>query len=244
LKVRRVLSSTIPGGRGNFQLAGAVAIFLGLVIACAACSTRKTAPRAVPQAPAKKGTVEKGIASWYGEPYHGRTTASGEVYDMHGMTAAHKTLPFDTVVRVTRRDTGQKVEVRINDRGPFIEGRIIDVSFAAAKRIGLVGDGVAPIKLEVLGRRSAEDRRPKSERVPTHGTECWWVQVGAFGERKNALRAEKKLENSGETAIAMESPDGLHRVRVGPMDTREEADTVRSRILSEWPAAAVVDCGG
>jgi rare lipoprotein A len=198
----------------------------------------------VPQAPAKVGAVEKGIASWYGEPYHGRTTASGEVYDMHEMTAAHKTLPFDTVVRVTRRDTGQKVEVRINDRGPFIEGRIIDLSFAAAKRIGLVGDGVAPVKLEVLGRRAVGDRQPTSERVPVQEKECWWVQVGAFGDRKNARRAEKRLDDAGETAIVMESPDGLHRVRVGPLEKRDEAEATRSRILSEWPAATLVACGG
>ena len=97
--------------------------------------------------PVKPGRTEKGIASWYGEPYHGRRTASGEVYDMHAMTAAHKTLPFGSVVRVERRDTGDDVKVRINDRGPFIEGRIIDLSFAAAKKVGLDVDGVAPVRM-------------------------------------------------------------------------------------------------
>jgi rare lipoprotein A len=194
------------------------------VIVCGACSTRKAAPAATPKAPAKKGTVEKGIASWYGEPY--------------------RSLPFDTVVRVTRRDTGQKVEVRINDRGPFIEGRIIDLSFAAARRIGLDRDGIAAVKLEVLGRRAADDKQPKSAPVPAHDRECWWVQVGAFGDVSNAQRAEGKLEEAGEIAVVMESPDGLHRVRVGPVDSTEEAEAVRLRILADWPASTVVACGG
>ena len=90
----------------------------------------------------KKGKTEKGLASWYGEPYHGRRTASGEIYDMHEMTAAHRTLPFGTMVRVERRDTGADVKLRITDRGPFIKGRIIDLSFAGAKKIGLDIDGV------------------------------------------------------------------------------------------------------
>jgi rare lipoprotein A len=228
----------------NLQLAGAVAIFLGLALMCSACTSRKAVPLATPQAPAKKGTVEKGIASWYGEPYHGRITASGEVYDMFGMTAAHRSLPFDTLVRVTRRDTGQRVEVRINDRGPFIEGRIIDLSFAAAKLIGLDVDGVAPVKIEVLGRAEEKVARRRPAPRPTPAAECWWVQVGAFGDSGNADRAESRLEKAGETAIVMEGPQGLHRVRVGPVESREEAETVRSRIVGEWPSATVVACGG
>jgi len=135
-----------------------VFVFLGLVIGASGCASSR--PQTVPTEPTKprsEGWTEKGDASWYGKPYHGRQTASGEIYDMYEMTAAHRSLPFGTEVRVTRRDTGAEVEVRVNDRGPFIKGRIIDLSFAAAKVIGLDIDGVAPVKLKVLG--TARPRR-------------------------------------------------------------------------------------
>ena len=90
------------------------------------------------------------MASWYGKPYHGRQTANGERYDMHQMTAAHKTLPFGTVVRVTNLENGKKVEVRINDRGPFKKGRIIDMSYASAKKLDMVGPGVVKVKVVVV----------------------------------------------------------------------------------------------
>ncbi len=97
------------------------------------------------------GTVTKGVASWYGPDFHGNKTSCGEVYDMHGMTAAHKTLPMHTKIRVTNRYTGKSVEVRVNDRGPFVTGRIVDLSFEAGKRLGLDKTGIAPVTLEVLG---------------------------------------------------------------------------------------------
>ena len=220
-------------------------VFLALLIALGGCAHRKAPPpTTVPEVtPARPGTVEKGIASWYGEPYHGRRTASGEVYDMHRVSAAHRTLPFGTLVRVTRRDTGQSVEVRINDRGPFIAGRIIDLSYGAAKRIDLDVDGIAPVKVEVLGRtekaRSAPQRPP-----PSAATACWWVQVGAFAEIDNARRAEQRLERAGERAVVLEAGSGLYRVRVGPVESEDEARTIRRRILGDWPKAELVGCGG
>jgi len=102
--------------------------------------------------PALQGRVERGLASYYADRYHGRRTASGEVYSMHAMTAAHRTLPFGTEVRVTSLDTGKTIEVRITDRGPFVEGRIIDLSRRAAARLGMIDAGVAPVTVEVLGR--------------------------------------------------------------------------------------------
>lgn len=98
----------------------------------------------------KKGHVETGIASWYGKKFHGRQTANGERYDMYGMTAAHKTLPFGTVVEVTNLTNGKKVEVRINDRGPFIRGRIIDLTYTAAKKIDMIGPGTAKVRVRVI----------------------------------------------------------------------------------------------
>ena len=93
---------------------------------------------------------EKGVASWYGKPFHGRTTANGERYDMSKMTAAHRTLPFDVMVRVTNLDNGRSVKVRINDRGPFVDGRIIDLSRAAAKKLDLYRPGTGPVRIEVV----------------------------------------------------------------------------------------------
>jgi rare lipoprotein A len=181
------------------------------------------------------------MASWYGEPYHGRRTASGEIYDMHQLTAAHKTLAFGSVVKVMRRDTGADVKVRINDRGPFIEGRIIDLSFAAAKKIGLDIDGVAPVKIKLIGREDAS--RQPSPRVE-ESESCFWVQVGAFGEVSNARRAETQLERGGEQAVVLEGVDGLWRVRVGPFDKQRAAGKARNRITDAWPGAHVVPCGG
>lgn len=101
--------------------------------------------------PARLGWEQTGEASWYGVPYHGRRTASGEVYDMYKLTAAHPTLPMGTRIVVTHRGTGRSVEVRINDRGPFKRGRIVDLSYAAAQRLGVVGPGVIPVRLVVVG---------------------------------------------------------------------------------------------
>jgi rare lipoprotein A len=188
-----------------------------------------------------EGWTEKGIASWYGEPYHGRQTASGEIYDMHELTAAHKTLQFGSLVKVTRRDTGADVKVRINDRGPFIEGRIIDLSFAAAKKIDLDVDGVAPVKIKVVGRQkpSPPRRKPVKE-----AKDCFWVQVGAFSDGANARRAEAELERSGEVAVVLEGYDGLWRVRVGPFDREKDAEKARNRITDAWPGSNVIPCGG
>jgi len=222
-----------------------IAVFLALLIALVGCAHRTSPPpTTVPKMTvAPPGTVEKGIASWYGEPYHGRRTASGEVYDMNGVSAAHRTLPFGTVVRVTRRDTGETVEVRINDRGPFIEGRIIDLSYGAARRIGLDVDGIAPVKVKVLSRTEDPPSGSQQPRPPAE-TACWWVQVGAFAEVGNARRAERALSSAGERAVVLEAGSGLYRVRVGPVESEEDARRIRRRVLDDWPDAQVVGCGG
>jgi rare lipoprotein A len=203
-------------------------------------------PADEPKDEAKKGKTEKGLASWYGEPYHGRRTASGEIYDMHEMTAAHRTLPFGTVVKVERRDTGVDVKVRVNDRGPFVRGRIIDLSWAAAKKIGLDRDGVAPVKVVVVGSEKTPKKKAKEEaRAAEHpeGGDCLWIQVGAFGDLENARRAERRLESAGETAVIIEGPGGLHRVRLGPFDNEKDAVKALERIARDWPEAKAVPCG-
>jgi rare lipoprotein A len=203
-------------------------------------------PSEKPKDEAKKGKTEKGLASWYGEPYHGRRTASGEIYDMHEMTAAHRTLAFGTVVKVTRRDTGADVKVRINDRGPFVRDRIIDLSYAAAKKIDLDVDGVAPVKVVVVGFEDLPKKTAKEKaRAAEHpkGEDCLWIQVGAFGDIDNARRAERRLEDAGETAVIIEGPNGLHRVRLGPFDNPKDAVKALERIAPDWPQAKAVPCG-
>ena len=123
-----------------------VAAFAGLALLAGCARAVTTAPSAPPVA----GGEEVGMASWYGAAHHGRWTASGEVFDMHQLTAAHRTLPFGTRVLVTNRDTSQSTEVRINDRGPFVKGRILDVSYAAARVLGAVGPGTIPVRVRVL----------------------------------------------------------------------------------------------
>jgi rare lipoprotein A len=130
--------------------AGATVIAALLVFA-SACGKHTTAHVPPPPSkPAPIGWTEKGIASWYGAPYDGYPSASGEIFDTHKLTAAHRTLPFDTWVEVTNLQNGRQVKVRINDRGPFIDGRIIDLSFAAATTIDIVGPGTAKVKLKVV----------------------------------------------------------------------------------------------
>ena len=209
---------------------------LFLIFGCAHRGAKQTSVRPVPPAPtpapavepAEEGWTENGIASWYGEPYHGRRTASGEVY-------------FGSVVKVTRRDTGADVKVRVNDRGPFIEGRIIDLSYAAAKKIDLDVDGVAPVKIKVIGREAAPERKPPSAEEPE---DCFWVQVGAFGDPDNARRAEAELERNGIEAVVLEGLDELWRVRVGPFDEKKRAERARNQITDAWPTAHVIPCGG
>jgi rare lipoprotein A len=167
--------------------------------------------------------VEVGKASWYGHPYHGRPAANGEIYDMEKMTAAHRTLPFDTWVRVINLSNDKAVDVRITDRGPFVDNRIIDLSHAAAREIGLIGPGVATVRVEVV---SVPDGAP----VALYG-----VQVGAFRNRDNAERERKLMEQQYGRAklIRREGETTLWRVLVGSEKTPEAADSLRERIRKD-----------
>jgi rare lipoprotein A len=242
------------GGGWQFEIRNSkfeIVLLVLLAMSAAACAHRGTQPvrtePAPPQAPpvesVEKGWTERGIASWYGDPYHGRRTASGEVYDMHAFTAAHRSLPFGSVVEVRRRDSGAEVQVRINDRGPFIAGRIIDLSFAAAKRISLEVDGIAPVAIRVVGW---EDPPPRTAAPPQAAVEetCFWVQVGAFGEVGNARRAQEALAAADEKAVVLEGLGELFRVRLGPFTEAAAAERARNRVTDAWPGARVVPCGG
>jgi len=126
------------------------AILLAAAVLGTGCGRKRARTLPPPLPPVRTGYTEEGIASWYGYPYHGRRTANGEIYDMEKLTAAHKTLPFGVWVEVRNKRNAKSVTVRINDRGPFIEGRIIDLSRAAARRIGLITPGTAPVRIKVV----------------------------------------------------------------------------------------------
>jgi rare lipoprotein A len=167
--------------------------------------------------------AEVGIASWYGHPYHGRAAASGEIYDMEKFTAAHRTLPFGTLVRVINLDNEKSVEVRINDRGPFAGDRIIDLSHAAAQAIGLIGPGTARVRLEVT-------------QTPVALTPGFYaVQVGAFQYRANAdrLRAEMEARYGAAHLVLRPGEPPLWRVLVGRSASEDDAGALAGRIRAE-----------
>lgn len=139
------------------------------------------------------GFSQTGIASWYGKKFHGRKTANGETYDMYGISAAHKTLPLGTWVEVENRDNDRRLKVRINDRGPFVAGRVIDLSYGAAKRLGVVGPGTARVRLTALGE--ARQTAQGVTYLPLdYDSGRFTIQVGAFKVRENAERLQKKLD--------------------------------------------------
>jgi rare lipoprotein A len=164
--------------------------------------------------PALSAYTEEGIASWYGVPFHGRRASNGEIYDMHKLTAAHRTLPFDTVVRVTNQSNGKSTVVRITDRGPFVDNRIIDLSMAAAREIDSIGAGVVPVRLQILSAGI----------VPSAG--FFTVQIGAFRDRSNAESLRERLNISYSPIFIQqyESPNGVfYRVRVGKVSGEDAA---------------------
>jgi len=178
-------------------------------VTLAACGRAgKPPPRAPSAATAPRpatGATEEGVASWYGNPYHGRATTSGEIYNMEEMTAAHRTLPFGARVAVENLANGRRVEVRINDRGPFVENRVIDLSRAAAREIQMIGPGTAPVRLRVI-------------RLPEPAPGYFAVQVGSFRSRGNAERLRRRLagEHGAASIENHPSPRGrFYRVLAG-----------------------------
>lgn len=183
-------------------------------------STSRTAPPPPIILPrdARPIYVETGLASWYGGPYHNRRAANGEIYDMHALTAAHRTLPLNSLVRVTNLQTGHSVAVRITDRGPFREDRIIDLSAAAAKAIDVWRSGVARVKVEVMEAPAPIDQGGR-----------WAVQIGGFDQEGEARKVQDKLSRRYHSAkvLAFSSPVGDWWVRVRVLgDDRQRAEEV------------------
>lgn len=178
------------------------------------------AGRTQPGAAVETGWRQTGVASWYGVPFHGRQTASGETYDMEAMTAAHRALPFGTVVQVENRDNGRTVEVRINDRGPFVRGRILDLSRAAARRLDMLGPGTARVRLTVL------------HAVENPGISQWGcieLQVGAFDDPGLAEALRRRVRGAGYDGRSEVGPDGLSRVIAGPFESEASATAAERR---------------
>ena len=181
------------------------------------------------------GFSQKGIASWYGNKFHGRRTSSGEEYDMYAMTAAHKTLPIPVFVEVTNHDNGRKAIVKVNDRGPFHEGRIIDLSYAAATKLGVAQTGTANVSIRVVGTE-AEGRQQRSDSIVesrANEGDKLYVQVAAYSTEENALQQLGRLQGEGfrDVRLHIESKKGkpVYRLRIGPLPS----DHVAKKVLAQ-----------
>lgn len=239
--------------RNRIVPAAVLAAVLWLVCGCASAPPT---PRPAPSPPAPAGSpkpymvmgqwyqplshargfVERGKASWYGEKFHGRRTSSGEIYNMYGVSAAHKTLPLGTYVRVKNLENRRTLDVRINDRGPFVSGRIIDLSYGAAQRLGVVGPGTADVEIVALGRA---DTTRSAAGTPAYIPGDYYsgnftFQVGAFRIKANADKLRSQLDRKYQNAhiVVFDSGDGIYyRVRVGRFSTLEQA-AEQQRILA------------
>jgi len=188
------------------------------------------------------GYLERGVASWYGPDFHGGRTANGDKYDMHAMTAAHKTLPLPCHVRVTNLSNGRSVVVRVNDRGPFVANRIIDLSYAAATKLDIVRQGTALVEVQAVGSQdTALAAASSSPAVNVPALDELYVQAGAFADPSNAERLLARLRASGVGAafVRGDEVDGrkLYRVRVGPVPSVAEFD----RVVEELRVVGIAD---
>jgi rare lipoprotein A len=246
-----------------------VAGLLSLVAACAS-GARPEAPRlpvVTDPAPIVSGTMrpyqirgrwyqpaeqpgydETGLASWYGEQFHGRPTATGERFDMHALTAAHKTLPLPGLVEVTNLANGRRIVVRVNDRGPFVDNRIIDLSRGSAEALGMLQAGVSEVRVRYLGRAprtgggttlqyaADEGASPRSPATTSRGE--YWVQAGSYSDRRAARRVANEL--GGRATVDAGRNDGLFRVLVGPWPDPNAAERSRQAVIARGYADALL----
>ena len=197
------------------------AIFFGLTFI--ACSLPPAKVKVPAPASTEGGATQTGIASWYGPGFHGRPTASGVIYNQNELTAAHQTLPLGTRVMVTNLDNGRSAEVTINDRGPFAKGRIVDLSYAAARTLGMIGPGTIPVRIEVIdsGPYKIQSIRPSLD---------YTLQAGSFVELENAQRLKENLTKSyprvpDVTIVPVHGKDSIHyRVQLGTFSNRRDAE--------------------
>ncbi len=211
-----------PGVRGVFRLI--LGSLLAILFASCAIAPIKAKDYGI-------GYHQVGMASWYGPGFHGRKTSSGEVFDMHGFTAAHRTMPFGTTLKVKNRENGRWVQVKVNDRGPFVRGRILDLSYGAARALEMIGTGTAMVEIQVVGRKEDDVRFLNHEK----GKKGYTVQVGVFIQQENAIKLKEKLERRYQSVyiiiiVAEASARRYYHVRVGRLRTEEQADQLASRL--------------
>jgi rare lipoprotein A len=238
-----------------------VAGLLSLVAACAGVAGRE-APRlpvVTDPAPIVSGTMrpyqirgrwyqpaeqpgydETGLASWYGDQFHGRPTATGERFDMHALTAAHKTLPLPGLVEVTNLANGRRIVVRVNDRGPFVDNRIIDLSRGSAEALGMLQVGVGEVRVRYLGRaprtgggttlQQADTGRALPQPRMASMPGGYWIQAGAFSDRRAARRVADQLGDRATVDVGRD--DGLFRVLVGPWPDPNAAERSRQAVMA------------
>jgi len=265
--------------RSRAMLASAIAVLLTLA-GCSAVRWEEPAPERTASSAAKAGGAvqksrrgnppfyevygvryhvldssidytERGVASWYGKKFHGRPTSSGKIYDMYAMTAAHKTLPLPTEVRVTHLGNGKSVVVTVNDRGPFVDNRVIDLSYAAARELDMIGTGTALVKVEALSGPGVSGRPVQTaataplltglEQAPAPVTGSaprpdaapdtrLYLQVGAFGDPVNARQLQRRLQTKGLSNVVIRydlaTSPALYRVRLGPIADVAEFDAL------------------
>ncbi|MES9995864.1 septal ring lytic transglycosylase RlpA family protein [Desulfovibrio aminophilus] len=198
--------------------------------------------------PDAQGYDEVGVASWYGDDFHGKKTASGDIYDMYAVSAAHKTLPLGTVVRVTNLHNGRQVDLLVNDRGPFVDGRVIDLSYGAAKQLGSARQGIAKVRVTAIGSYSAPSSylASNSRRAPAPSAESaqgYYIQVGTFAVEENAYRLRERLVGSGfsgtRVRTIMRGGREVYLVQAGAFRDMEQARVALNQLRSEFPGSYI-----
>jgi rare lipoprotein A len=190
--------------------------------------------------PSSEGYSEQGIASWYGGKFHGRKTSNGEVYNMHSMTAAHKTLPMNTMLLVKNLDNGKETVVRINDRGPFVRGRIVDLSYHAAKVIEIDQKGITRVQATALGEQSGGSPTLVYKDLSVGE---FYVQIGAFIEKNNATRLQKRFTDAGHATVIHKSSEPetiMYRVHVYAGNTMQDAKRAENALLESGYRGAFI----
>lgn len=181
----------------------------------------------------RKGFTERGIASWYGKKFHGRKTSNGEIYDMYAMTAAHKTLPLPAYVKVRNLQNGREVVVRVNDRGPFHAGRIIDLSYAAAKKLDIIRKGTGRVEIRDISLSKSGNLKG----VQSAAKNRMFIQIGAFSDRSNADNLSDTIEHPNLPAIRVKADSmtthPVYRVQLGPLDSHSEAEKVIEHLIKQ-----------
>ena len=210
---------------------------VGALLLLSACTPSKPPfPAPAPGVPLPPAVAlsQQGIASWYGPGFHGKKTTSGTVYDQHGMTAAHQTLPLGSSVRVTNLANGKSVTVLINDRGPFVKGRIIDLSYAAARAMDMIRPGTAPVVVEVM-----DTGGQRLTAIPDRLD--YTLQVGAFSDPEKAQELKARLESRYDRPVVIEIHESLYRVRLGTFTDADEAREYGARVSREGLPAVLVE---